>query len=62
MERLGQYVQDRKSQEMGVYKIHNHAIYVLSKVRKGEMIQELDIEGGELLIRTILFDYMFKTC
>lgn len=47
---------------MGVYKIHNHAIYVLSKVRKGEMIQELDIEGGELLIRTILFDYMFKTC
>lgn len=47
---------------MGVYQIHNHAIYVLSEVRKGEMIQELDIEGGELLIRTILFDYMFKTC
>ena len=46
---------------MGVYQIHNHAIYVLSELRKGEMIQELDTEGRELLIRTILFDHILET-
>lgn len=45
---------------MGVEQTHGNAIYVLSDVRRGEMIQEFDIEGRQLLIRT-LHDYILET-